>query len=292
MSTATVRTPKPPSAHIDDQAAENIPSELRDIPRWVAWRWELRPDSKGELKWTKPPINPLDGHATDATDKRAWMTFDEAVKLSRECGDGIGLALGNEGKEQLVGIDLDKCIDEHGTIAEWAAKLVQQFDSYTERTPSGRGLRVWIHGVKPGRKCSKKSSKSSVEIYSRDRYLTVTGRIVDGMPLAIATRQAALDELYGAMFGAGGNHQGNGQAVATPLVDVSDEALLDKARSADNGPGFKALYDQGDISGHGDDNSAAHMGLMNHLAFWTGKDSARMERLFASSALGSHEKWK
>ena len=175
-------------------------------------------------------------------------------------------------------------------------ELVAKFCTYAEITPSGRGLRIWIRAKKPGNRCKAPSHKdkflATVELYEHSRYLTVTGRILEGVPAAIATRQAALNELYGAMFGGAGNHQGNGQPQAQSPVDVSDEALLEKARKAKNGAAFSALFDQGDTSRNGRDDSSADLALLNRLAFWTGCDSSRMETLFSASALGKREKWK
>lgn len=78
---------------------------------------------------------------------------------------------------------------------------------------------------------------------------------------------------------------GNGSAQASSL-DLSDTELLDKARKSD--PEFGPLFD-GDTGGR--DHSGAHMALMNKLAFWTGRDAPRMERLFSASKLGEHPKW-
>jgi len=204
MSTATVRPPKPPSAHVDDQAAENIPLEMRVLPCWVAWRWERR-----DGKWTKPPIDPLTGNSLDATGPDSWMTFDKARELARRHGDGIGLALGEKGSRSgFVPPDIDHCIDDQGNVDHRALDLVKRFDSYTERTPSGRGLRIWVRGKKPGDRCKAPSHKdkflASIELYEYSRYLTVTGRKIENSPSAVATRQMALDELYGAMFRTGG----------------------------------------------------------------------------------------
>ena len=292
MSAATVRPPKPPSAHVDDQTAENIPLDMRLMPCWVAWRWEYR-----DGKWTKPPIDPLTGNSLDATGPDSWMTFDKARELARRHGDGIGLALGEKcSPSGFVPTDIDHCIDDQRNIDPRALDLVKRFDSYTERTPSGRGLRIWVRGKKPGDRCKAPSHKdkflASIELYEHSRYLTVTGRKIENSPSAVATRQTALDELYGAMFRTGGNHQGNGQPHASNPVDVSDEALLAKARTGKHGSEFSALYDRGDTGSHGGDDSSADLALLNRLAFWTGCDTGRMETLFSASALGRREKWK
>src|SRR5207302_6396794 len=63
-----------------------------------------------------------------------------------------------------------------------------------------------------------------------------------------------------------------------------------KACSAANGAKFSALW-YGDISAYGDDDSAADQALCNLLAFWTGKDAIRIDRLFKQSGLYRAEKW-
>ena len=78
---------------------------------------------------------------------------------------------------------------------------------------------------------------------------------------------------------------------AVPL-NMSDNELLDMILNSRQGTKFSRLFYRGDISGHGNDSSAADMALMVMLAFWTQKDAARMERLFSSSALGQREKWR
>ena len=97
----------PQSFHIDIQAVDAIPPELRSEKRWIvcAWVWKAG-------KWTKPPINPVTGETIDQTDPANWLMFDEARKASLNRGDGIGVALGSkDDRLGVVGIDLDKCID-------------------------------------------------------------------------------------------------------------------------------------------------------------------------------------
>lgn len=222
------------------------------------------------------------------------MPFDEARELAQQHGDGIGIALGPEGNRSgLAGVDYDKCIDDQGNIDPAVLKIVDELDSYTEYTPSGRGLRTLLWGEKPGGRSRKKGC--SIEIYDRDRYFTVTGLVMNSRG-EIFHRQAKLHDLYRDLFGSDANGQAdgqvNGQAVTSKPMEDSDEALLVKARKASNGVAFSALYDQGDTSAYGNDHSAADMALMNHLAYWTGKNKPWMERLFSASALGQREKWQ
>ena len=60
--------------------------------------------------------------------------------------------------------------------------------------------------------------------------------------------------------------------------------MLDKARGAANGDRFAALSDRGDLASFGDE-SKADLALCAYLAFWTGKDAKRIDRLFPRSGL-------
>ena len=86
-----------------------------------------------------------------------------------------------------------------------------------------------------------------------------------------------------------------GGSQAAPPVDASaslaldDQALLNKISQSKPGAAFDALW-AGDTSAYPKDHSAADMALCNALAFWTGKDAPRMDRLFRKSGL-MRPKW-
>jgi P4 family phage/plasmid primase-like protien len=297
MNATTSSPARPPSAHIADGDVENIPPKLREMKICVCWAWRWKPPkgrSKG--KWDKPPIDPATGHEIDATDPANWMSFEDARLAARKHGhaDGIGIAMGSKKKGTwtgLVGVDPDHCIDEKGNIHPDARRIVDSLDSYTERTPSGKGLRVLLVGEKPGPRC--KNTRRDIEIYDADRYFTLTGRHLDGTPTNIRRNDEALKALYDELFPPdGGNHQAQANGSTASLLDASDDALIERARHARNGARFTALFDRGDISAYNDDDSAADMALANMLAFWTGRDASRMETLFGRSALGQRDKWK
>jgi putative DNA primase/helicase len=71
-------------------------------------------------------------------------------------------------------------------------------------------------------------------------------------------------------------------------LGLDDHQLIQKAMSAvTNGAQFTRLWN----GQHDGDHSAADQALVNLLAFWTGKDVARMDRLFRQSGL-YREKWE
>lgn len=296
MSTTTTqrRPPRPPAAHIDDAALAAIPPALRDARQWVVWQWRWKAEKS---KWDKPPIDPTTGEEIDQTDPVNWHTLDEARRMARNRGDGVGIALGpKDNRLGVVGIDLDHCVDADGQIGDEARAIVERFDSYTERTPSGRGLRILISGAKPGERCRTKD-RPGIELYDSDRYLTVTGRHLDGTPTQICRRDDVLAAFYREMFddppkdaAPPPNGQPNGRP--SPPADDSDDALIERARRAKNGVKFAALFDDGDTGDYQGDESSADMALATMLAFWTGRDAGRIEALFGRSALGQRGKWR
>lgn len=264
--------PARPHALVPDLAG--IPRELADRHRWVAWRFERRDD-----KWTKIPLVTATGALASSTDPSTWAPFEDAVAAYERGGfDGIGFVVTTA--DRCTGVDLDRCLDpESGVIEPWARAIVERLDSYTEVTPSARGLRVWVQGTLPpgGRR------KGPVELYDTGRYFTLTGRRLPGTPPAIESRQAELAALHEEIF-ADRPGATDGQRSAEP-VDLDDAALLERAHAARNGPRFSQLW-AGDWQGAGyPSQSEADQALVSLLCFWTGRDGARVDRLFRQSGL-------
>src|SRR5215203_5948822 len=164
---------------------ENIPEGLKGIPQWVNWRGEW----SGE-KLNKPPKQP-NGNAASSTDERTWSPFDQALSAARKRKRyGVGFA-GLE-RTPYSGVDIDGCIKD-GEIHPSAQKIVDLFDSYTEITPTGKGLRIWVEAEKVPTWSKTRVGGIDVEVYCRGRFFTVTGRHLEGTPPTIERRQAELD---------------------------------------------------------------------------------------------------
>lgn len=268
----------------------SIPQELAERPQWVCWRYE---QVRG--RQTKVPYSPHGGKA--ATDDPAtWGTLAEAVERARSGAiargyDGIGFVVTAE--DPYCGIDLDHCVVD-GEIAPWALEVVRALGSYTEFTPSGNGLRVWLRGVLPGWGHKKVNATDGVdvEMYDRLRFFTFTGRRLPDAPAEIRERQAEVDALHAQVFGTRESAApASAAAPAAPAAPVTadDNELLSRILQSRNGEAFAGLW-AGDTSAHDGDESAADLALCNYLAFWTGGDAARMDRLFRQSGL-MRAKW-
>lgn len=72
-----------------------------------------------------------------------------------------------------------------------------------------------------------------------------------------------------------------------PTLD--DRELTERVMEAKNGHRFTRLW-RGDTSDYGNDDSNADIALCGYLAFWTGPDPVRIDRLFRQSGL-MRDKW-
>ncbi|MGB9860469.1 MAG: hypothetical protein ACPLQP_11090, partial [Moorellaceae bacterium] len=165
MSTKII-PPKPPKCAVQP---EDIPTELKELKRWITWRYEFRGN-----RWAKVPCN-ANGNRINHLDSRNWLTFDQAFEAYQKgCADGLGIVLGHN----LGGLDLDNCVRPDGTVYQWAKGLLRLIPAtYAETSPSGKGLKLFFHSQSTvGRR------KGSVELYTHKRFFTVTGKRLPEAP--------------------------------------------------------------------------------------------------------------
>lgn len=278
---------------------ENIPAELKALPRWVCWKFEQRGG-----KMTKVPYTPT-GRRAKSNDPATWAAFDEC-RAAHERGrfDGIGFQLDGSG---IVGVDIDHARDAAGNWNTAAADITERLASYAEISPSGEGVHIFIKAVKPGNK--SKNAAAGVEMYDTKRFFTVTGNLYREGLNAVQERQEALKGVYFKYLEplqedekttteTTPSPQNNAAADFAPLDDAAIIELLEsgKAGGQKSGRGAElAAYWRGNYLLYTDDLSAADLSLCNALAFWTQKDATQMDRLFRQSGLylleGRAEKW-
>lgn len=164
---------------------ESIPAELRALPRWVMWKYEVRKDGKK----TKPPYK-IDGYRASHSDPTTWATFEE-VQAAFATGkfDGVGFVLG----DGFAGVDFDDVRDEAtGVIHPAALQQIQKLDSYAETSVSGTGVHILVKGTLEG----DGRKKPHVEAYADTRYFCVTGAHVPSTPLTINERETQLRAVW------------------------------------------------------------------------------------------------
>jgi hypothetical protein len=256
-----------------------IPDELRERPHWLAFYLTQEGD-----KLKKTPIS-----GASSTDPTTWRTFGQVAQLAKPGRVVLGFALPAD--RSITLIDLDGCLDAGGNLLPWAAPIVARFagGTFMEVTPSGSGLHIWLLGSKKGSACKVAMNPGLVEIYDHARLVTVTGRPFRDAPPVLLEMQSELNAFYDECFP---DLQGDGPTLyreAVPL-DLPDSELIDLASAHPvTGADFAALW-RGDISTYDGDESRCEYHLCRHLAYWTGWDAQRIDRLVHSSGL-IREKW-
>ncbi len=168
---------------------DTVPASLRGAKRWCGYRKE---NDK------KPPHSPVDGSSIGAVAKYQdhFVTFDEAVDgVERHDLDGLGFVL-MEG-DGLVGIDIDHAVEDgkiNPVVEDWLKFFT---NTYREFSPSGEGIHIICRGKLTGAVAGvplPNAEGATVEIYSHDRYLTWTGKLIGGAT-DISDCQIALEKL-------------------------------------------------------------------------------------------------
>jgi len=261
--------------------AANIPAELLSLRIWVVWK----PIVRG-AKVTKPPVSArtlrqcsIHAEAEYVTGHEAYSTYVENEELA-----GIGMVLRDSWP--FVAVDLDKCLDPDtkGFIEPSAQHIFDLVPSYAEASPSGVGCRVIAKGELPkGRRRA-----GLVEIYDKDRFVTVTGHTLRP-GVGIVECPTGLKEIHKRYVA---NTATDMVEKPEPLQDMQtrlpDDDVIAKAKGSLQGAKFAALWD-GPVE-EGANRSELDASLCSILAFWCRRDTEQMDRLFRRSSL-MRPKW-
>ena len=243
---------------------ENIPDELKSVDQWVCW-----------TKLDKVPKNPATGKNAQSNNPRTWGTFKQAVKACETFNlDGIGFMFA----PPYFGIDLDHCMDRMDFVDEF----VETLQSYSEISRSGNGIHIICKGKLP----NGPRRKGGIEMYSEGRYFICTGRLYNSNYREINDCTEPIKVLHSKYLPTNTPQAAMRQGAP---VDLDDVEIIDRARGSRTGTLFSMLY-SGTWEGLYPTHSEADLALCGQLAFWTGRDAARMDRLFRSSGL-MRPKW-
>jgi hypothetical protein len=170
-----------------------LPLDLQRLP-FVLWRAEPR---SGDPKPAKVPYRVSDPEQrASSTNPTTWSTFADAseaysalVGQSHPRGPIAGLGVVLTSDARIVCLDLDGVVasDRLDSRAAW---IVQACDSWTEISPSGTGLHVFVRGTVP-----HAMKGAGIEVYAHARYIAVTGLRCPGTPATLQDAQPYLDIL-------------------------------------------------------------------------------------------------
>ncbi|USY31717.1 phage/plasmid primase, P4 family [Bacillus velezensis] len=260
---------------------KNIPQELKNAPQWILWRSEERNGKK-----TKVPYQ-IDGSMAQSSNKRTWSTFATIMKFFNEQEyDGIGFMFSKD--DPFIGIDIDHCVDD-GVLSPFAQEIIQTISSYTEYSPSGEGVHIIAKGKLPlrGPGTGRKNIDKGLEVYRHGRYFTFTGNSLDVGP--VQERSEEIKTIFDKYL----TEKEEAKSVSTrsqsasDMSNLSNKEIWERMFNSKNGKSIQDLFNGHLING---DHSSTDMALCNHLAFWTDKDTAKMDSMFRESDL-FREKW-
>ncbi len=272
-----------------------IPEELKSYNRWICWRADRKPNGRLDKL-------PLDRHdprrkVNSLDNCESWETV-----FRKASGDpSLGLGFYPDSKYTgLIGIDLDHVFDEM-KVNLTQLQIVEDLDSYTEYSPSGTGLHIWIRsGISP-----ENHNGRILEIKSRgNSYLTVTGNCY-GDPKPIRDRTEILQELLDRYFPDLPEIKTTEKKISAPILDPEDRSgALDWDSEISDGDHYddndtlrklwsnpdRARLWRGDMSAYNNDHSKADLALCNFIFWCSNCDISAVDRLFRRSGL-MRDKW-
>jgi P4 family phage/plasmid primase-like protien len=154
---------------------ENIPADLKILKGWVVWKAQPKKKSAPGAKFDKVPYYVAGGirHGKQgsAADRSRLGTFEQAHEAFKQDHQYSGLGLAMLPDWGLVAFDGDECVSEAGEIDADVDAITE--GTYTEVSPSGRGIRAFYQGSYPSGKMGPR------EVYSSNQFVTVTGVALD-----------------------------------------------------------------------------------------------------------------
>lgn len=266
-----------------------LPADLKALPQWAVAGASKAPMALGA-------DNKL--RNVSVTRPSEWMSFDQACRVAwdnrelvtthtthdgrviTKVGLDIGFILVESDKFSCIDLDVKDATTHPDKPKLWTTpddfqfytNIVKHFDSYTERSTSGKGLHIWVEG-----NIGRGFKRGGVEVYSQERFIICTGDAWVNKP--VADRDIMLRNMVTQM---------RPVAVTIELEELDavedDWAVLDKAYRAANSDKFIALWkgrwaDEGYPS-----QSEADLSLMSMLAFYS-PSNEQCRRLFKESGL-------
>jgi hypothetical protein len=277
---------------------------MRAYPQFVLWKAVASKRRAG--KFDKFPCDIL-GNIVDAHDPQHWVDADTAVTVAQSSDLGVGFVFTDN--DPFFFVDIDGAYDGQS----WSTLATDLCGKFTgaavEVSQSGTGLHIigTYSGDEPDHGC--KNIPLHLELYTSGRFVALTGNGIVGD--AAFDHTASLASVIPSYFPASATgerltHEWTSSPCEGSYPPKTDEKLIERALSSTAAPTaeqifggasaratFKDLWTRNvealsatypdDVRDF--DESSADAALAQHLAFWTGNDCARIERLMRASAL-------
>lgn len=259
----------------------NVPEELKKLKQWGNFHKVWMPERN---KFTKIPINSMDGSPGKSNDPTTWSDFETALKGLNgfKNADGLAFYFANG----YVGLDIDHIKDELETYYQGNHNVVADIqdltkNSYREISLSGEG----IHVIFKGKITGNRRRKGQFEMYQTGRFFALTGNVMsDGLSIE-SLNKTEMNTLYEYLFGKDKVIELHPEANSITPVDLSVTDIIKKAESSSKvGTRFR-MFMEGGWEEFYTSQSEADMAFANDLAFWCGRNFHKMDKIFRNSSL-------
>lgn len=177
-------------------AWDNIPQEMATRQQWLLWKFET--PKAGAIKPSKMPyyVSGARRQKTQGSDEdRQRLATLAVVRKAYEAGGYSGVGFAFLPGDGLIGIDIDGAIDPAtGDTSALCMETIRACDSFTEFSPSGKGVHIYVMGKAD----SCKSNDIGLEMFCGSQFFTVTGRRWDNVAHTLqAISDTALQTIIG-----------------------------------------------------------------------------------------------
>lgn len=289
---------------------------MKKLRQWINWKSIKKPN---QAKPAKVPYCYKTNQKINAHDPANWMTFEEA----RTSCEYIGFVL--TANDPYFCIDLDHSF-KNGQWSQFSLDILTWFQgAYVEVSYSQDGLHIFgrCEDILPDHMKKVKFGESLLELYSNDRFIAYTGIQASGdcnTNCTVNLRKFINDYMVsigGSVSGSmpnttistvskkyGGYLKPDPEWIGPKDDDELIRRMLTSKKSINallNGrASVKDLWNNNvsvltetypDFTGeYHYDRSSADMALATQLAFWTGRDGPRIDRMIRKSGL-KRDKW-
>ena len=154
------------------QRTTHTPQRLTALSRWT------RAAGKRPIQTT--------GKAASSTDPTTWSTYAEVQNST--AGDGYGFMLG----DGVVCIDLDNALEDGKPTPTAQAVLDATEGAWAEVSTSGAGIHIFGAGFERAGRRLVSADGTGVEIYTRGRFIRMTGKTYRPGELVVLDLDAVL----------------------------------------------------------------------------------------------------
>ncbi len=257
-------------------------------------------------KTDKLPVDWQTGKVVGPFDSQFHIDAQTAIDAAKRFGPAYGVGFVFLEKDPFWFLDIDSCLTNN-KWSDIAVKLCNIFPGAAiEVSSSKKGLHIFGSGICPAHDC--KNEEFNLEFYTTKRFVALTGEQATGN-IALDFSHILpefINNYFPATYSSGELHDWTTEPVSQWRGSDDDDIIISRALRSQSAAAvfgtaasFFDLWEANEPvltlaypdSVRTYDASSADAALAQHLAFWTGNNCERIERLMRRSKL-ARDKWE